>query len=111
MGRQSPHARVNYLVQGALYFPLAGYFSGDRRGPFCEVRAHRWKPLELYGSASQYRNNLENDANATALRSSSVSAGVNASLPWKLSATAPNFRGRLLVAAREVPPFPPGTAS
>jgi hypothetical protein len=80
--------RVNYVSQGALYFPLIGYFAGDRRGPFSEVRVRPWKPLEFYGSASQYRNNLENDANATMLRSSSLSAGVNAALPWKFSASA-----------------------
>ena len=78
--------RVNYVVQGTLYFPLIGYYTGDRRGPFGEVRLRPWKGLELYGSASRYRNNLENDATVTALRSSSVSVGVTAVLPWKLSA-------------------------
>ena len=29
--------RVNYVAQGALYFPLVGYFAGDRRGPFHAV--------------------------------------------------------------------------
>ena len=77
--------RANYIAQGPFYFPLVGYFTGDRRGPFGEVRLRPWAPLEFYGSASQYRNNLENNANATSLRSSSVSAGLNAHLPWKFS--------------------------
>lgn len=75
--------RANYAHQGTLYFPLIGYFTGDRRGPFGEVRLRPWKPLELYGSASRYGNNLENNPDATALRSTSVSAGLNATLPWK----------------------------
>lgn len=78
--------RVNYVLQGALYFPLIGYFTGDRRGPFAEMHWRPWKRLELYGSASQYRNNLENDPNATALRSTSASAGLSATLPWKFYA-------------------------
>ena len=78
--------RVNYVSQGALYFPLIGYFTGDRRGPFAELRWRPWTRLELYGSASQYRNNLEKDPDATALRSSSSSAGVTTTLPWKLYA-------------------------
>jgi len=79
-------ARANYLVEGELYFPLIGYFTGDRRGPFGEVRVRPWRRLEFYGAASQYRNNLANDPGATNMLSSTVSAGVNADLPWKLSA-------------------------
>ena len=78
--------RVNYVSQGALYFPLIGYFTGDRRGPFAEMRWRPWTRLELYGSASQYRNNLEKDLNATALRSTSASAGLTTTLPWKFYA-------------------------
>jgi hypothetical protein len=78
--------RANYVVEGAQYFPLVGYFTGDRRGPFIEMRLRPCKALELYGSASQFRNNLANDANTIDLRSGSFSAGFNVSLPWKLSA-------------------------
>jgi hypothetical protein len=78
--------RANYVAQGTLYFPLVGYFTGDRRGPFGELRWRPWKALELYGAASQYRNNLENNTTATDLRSTSYSAGFNAALPWKFSA-------------------------
>jgi hypothetical protein len=80
--------RVNYVLQGALYFPLVGYFTGDRRGPFAEMHWSPWKRLELFGSASQYRNNLEKDPNATALHSTSTSAGVTATLPGKFYANA-----------------------
>ena len=79
--------KANYVSQGILYFPLAGYFSGDRRGPFGEARVRPWKGLELFASASQYRNNLERDASLPVLTSSSTSAGVSALLPGKVSFT------------------------
>ena len=41
--------KTDYTRQGMLYFPLAGYFVGDRQGPFGEARWRPWKRLELYG--------------------------------------------------------------
>jgi hypothetical protein len=79
--------RANYAHQGALYFPLAGFFAGDRQGPFSEVRWRPRKSLEFFGSASSYRNNLEHDANAASLSSLSMALGLSASLPGKFSAT------------------------
>ena len=79
--------KANYVSQGILYFPLAGYFSGDRRGPFGEARIRPWKSLELYASASQYRNNLERNSSLPLLTSNSTSAGVSALLPGKVSFT------------------------
>ena len=79
--------RANYAYQGTFYFPLAGYFAGDRRGPFAEVRFHPWKNMELYGSASQYANNLEHDPTVASLNSKSLSLGLSALLPGKLSFT------------------------
>src|ERR1035441_3344425 len=72
--------RVNYVLQGAHYFPLAGYFIGDRRGPFAEIRLRPWKRVDLYAAASNYRNNLEKDRNATGMASTTTSAGVTLSL-------------------------------
>ena len=80
--------RANYARQGALYFPLVGYYAGDRRGPFAEARFRPWKRLELYGSASQYRNNLERDPTIVSISSTGTSAGVSATLPWKFSGSA-----------------------
>jgi hypothetical protein len=80
--------RLNYVLQGAHYFPLAGYFVGDRRGPFAEVRLHPWKRIDLFASASRYRNNLEKDVNAIGLASASTSAGVTVSLPAGFSGNA-----------------------
>jgi hypothetical protein len=80
--------RANYASQAVTYFPLAGYFAGDRRGPFAEARLHPWKRIEFFGSASQYRNNLEKDPAVTSLTSASTAAGITATLPGQLAASA-----------------------
>jgi hypothetical protein len=80
--------RANYAYQGLLYFPLVGYYAGDRQGPFAEARFHPWKRLELYASASRYRNNLEHDPSLPLLNSTGTAMGISALLPEKLSATA-----------------------
>ncbi|MBZ5728209.1 MAG: carboxypeptidase-like regulatory domain-containing protein [Acidobacteriia bacterium] len=80
--------RANYIRQGVLYFPMVGYFAGDRGGPFAEARYRPWKRLEFYGSASRYRNNLERNDAVTSLSSANVSGGVTATLPWKFFGNA-----------------------
>lgn len=77
--------RANYAYQGVLYLPLAGYYAGDRQGPFAEMRIRPWNRLELYGSASHYRNNLEHDAALPMLNSTSTALGISTPLPGKLS--------------------------
>lgn len=80
--------RANYIREAASYLPLAGYFLGDRSGPYVEVQ---YKPIEkadLFASVSDYRNNLDNSPEVAALRSLSSSAGVSVSLPFRLSASA-----------------------
>jgi hypothetical protein len=79
--------RANYVTQGMLYLPLAGYHAGDRRGPFAEARLRPWKKLELFGSANAYRNNLENDPRVSQMNTSGASGGVSASLPGNLWAS------------------------
>ena len=78
-------ARANYASQGVLYLPLAGYFAGDRQGPFGEVHLHPSKRLDLFGSASHYRSNLEQDAGLPSLNSTSTAMGISALLPGKFS--------------------------
>ena len=80
--------RANYVSQSATYFPLAGYFAGDRRGPFGEARVRPLKWLEFFGSASHYRSNLDNNPAVSSLASTSTSAGVTLTLPKELSASA-----------------------
>lgn len=79
--------KADYARQGVLYFPIAGYFVGDRQGPFAEGRWRPWKRLEFYGSASQYRNNLERDSGLPFLTSFGKSAGATGSLPGNLGAS------------------------
>ena len=79
--------KANYASQGLFYFPLAGYFSGDRRGPYAEARVRPWKGLELFLSTSRYRNNLESTPNVSALSSSDASVGAAVALPGKWSLT------------------------
>ncbi len=79
--------KADYMREGVLYYPLAGYFAGDRQGPFGEARWRPRKAVELYGSASRYRNNLEGDLSLPSLTSVSTSAGASAALPGSLSAS------------------------
>lgn len=77
--------KTDYTRQGLQYFPLAGYFVGDRQGPFAEGRWRPSKRLEFYGSASQYHNNLEHDNSLPFFTSLGTSAGVSGSLPGNLA--------------------------
>ena len=79
--------KADYTRQGLLYFPLAGYFLGDRRGPYGEARWRPFRRLELYGSASQYHNNLERDLSLPFLTSAGTSAGASGLLPGNLAAS------------------------
>lgn len=81
-------ARVNYARQGVLYFPLAGYYAGDRQGPFAELQYRPWSRVELTGSASQYRNNLEGNPDVATFHSTTTSAGASVQLPWKWTGSA-----------------------
>jgi hypothetical protein len=80
--------KANYTHEGIEYFPLAGYFAGDREGPFAEARWRPRKGMEFYGSVSQYRNNLERDNSLPTLQSFSTSAGASSRLPGDFSASA-----------------------
>jgi len=77
--------KADYTRQGLLYFPLAGYFVGDRQGPFAEGRWRLVKRLEIYGSASQYRNNLDHDSSLPSLTSFGTSGGASGSLPGNVA--------------------------
>jgi hypothetical protein len=73
--------RANYMFQSAAYFPLLGYYLGDRKGPFGEVRVRPVKRLELYASASRYENNVARDPALATFQSSTISAGSTLQLP------------------------------
>ncbi len=78
-------ARANYAYEGVNYLPVVGYFVGDRRGPFAEMRVRPVRRLELFASASRYANNLERNPEVPDFRSSGTSMGLTAGLPWKFS--------------------------
>ncbi len=80
--------RGGMVRQGALYLPLAGYFSGDRKGPSAEVRYRPIPRLELSSSASAFSNNLERDDRVATYRTTLLAHGVSAELPWKLTVDA-----------------------
>ncbi|HVX65800.1 MAG TPA: carboxypeptidase-like regulatory domain-containing protein [Bryobacteraceae bacterium] len=80
--------RLNWARQGKLYYPAAGYFAGDRAGPFGELRVRPWRRVELFGSASRYRNNLERDSSVPNYRSQATSAGASARLPLAFTGSA-----------------------
>jgi hypothetical protein len=77
--------RANYIYQSAAYFPLVGYYLGDRAGPFGEVKVRPSERMEIYASASEYQNNLAKDPTLPTFRNSTESAGVSIQLPAKVS--------------------------
>jgi len=78
--------KANYLYQPPSYLPVAGFFLGDRSGPFVEARFKAAEGAEFFGSASAYRDNLERSPDLPTFRSTSTSAGVSISLPFRFSA-------------------------
>ncbi|HUI57180.1 MAG TPA: carboxypeptidase-like regulatory domain-containing protein [Bryobacteraceae bacterium] len=80
--------KANYIYQPPSYLPIAGYFLGDRSGPFVEARFKASEGTEFFGSASTYRDNLENSPDLPTFRSTSTSAGVSVGLPFRFSAGA-----------------------
>jgi hypothetical protein len=80
--------RANYALLGPSYLPIVGYYAGDRRGPFGELRYRFWRRLEFYGSASRYENNLSHRDDIPTLSTSMVTAGASSMLPSKFSVSA-----------------------
>ena len=77
--------KANYIHQSASYLPIAGYFLGDRAGPYVEAQFKPIDAIELFGSVSQYRNNIDNSADLPTFRSYSSSAGASFALPYRFS--------------------------
>jgi hypothetical protein len=77
--------KANYIRESASYLPVAGYFLGDRAGPYVEAAYQPIEAIELFGSVSQYRNNIDNSADLPTYRSNSTSAGVSFALPYRFS--------------------------
>jgi hypothetical protein len=79
---------VNWVRQSKLYYPAAGYFAGDRAGPFGEIRLRPWRRVEMFGSASRYRNNLERDTSLPDYKSQSASVGASVRMPLAFTGSA-----------------------
>jgi hypothetical protein len=77
--------KANYIRQSASYMPVAGYFLGDRAGPYVEATYKPIDAVELFGSVSQYRNNIDNTSDLPTFRSNATSAGASFSLPYRFS--------------------------
>ena len=77
--------KANYIRQSSSYLPVAGYFLGDRAGPYVEAEYKPIEAIELFGSASKYRNNIDNSAGLPTFRSNSTSAGASFALPYRFS--------------------------
>jgi hypothetical protein len=77
--------KANYIRESASYLPVAGYFLGDRAGPYAEAQYKPIDAIELFGSVSEYRNNIDNSAELPTYRSFASSAGVSFALPYRFS--------------------------
>ena len=77
--------RANYVYQSAAYMPLLGYYLGDRKGPFAELKFRPVKRVELFGSIGDSENNVAGDPTLPTFRNRSESAGVSVQLPLGLS--------------------------
>lgn len=80
--------RANYVRQSTSYMPLLGYFAGDRKGTNLEGHYRPLGWVDLYGSASAYSNNLENNPDVPSFHSSAYSAGTSFTLPWRFNVGA-----------------------
>jgi hypothetical protein len=80
--------KANYVRQSTTYLPMLGYFVGDRKGPYMEGHYRPAKRVDLYGSASAYSNNLENNPDLPTFHSSGLTTGASIVLPWKFNASA-----------------------
>src|SRR5579884_3882983 len=77
--------RANYIHEAPSYLPVAGYFLGDRSGPYAELQVKPIDAVELFGSASDYRNNIQNSPDVPTYHSTSTSAGASVALPYRFS--------------------------
>ncbi|MGA3326795.1 MAG: hypothetical protein ABSF45_20205 [Terriglobia bacterium] len=78
--------RANYALQSTTYLPMLGTFVGDRKGPYAEGHYRPVKWVDLYASANEYSNNLENNPQLPTYHSSGETSGASVLLPWKFSA-------------------------
>jgi hypothetical protein len=76
---------ANYGSLSRSALPAVGYYFGDRRGPFAEIRYKLTKSLDVYINGTRSSNNIEKDPLVPNLTASEATAGATAQLPWKFS--------------------------
>ena len=72
---------ANYGSLSRSALPVLGFFFGDRKGPFAEVRYKVFRSFEFYGSAVRSQNNLEKNPTLISLTTQDLTAGANVTLP------------------------------
>jgi hypothetical protein len=82
-GRLTIH--TNFIRQGTSYLPAVGYSLGDRIGWFTESRYRLDGPVEVYGSVSDYGNNIEKRPDVPTLHSTGYTAGAAVLVRRKVS--------------------------
>lgn len=80
--------RANYVYLTSAYFPMVGYFGGDRKGPYVEGHYRPTDRIDLFASANQYANNLDGSQSVDTFNSYGWSGGVSLQLPRQFSANA-----------------------
>jgi hypothetical protein len=96
--------KADYVYQTISYLPLTGYFLGDRRGPYGEVRYKPIKRLELNASVGHFVNNLERDPLRPEIQTDSSSVVATLSLPAKVIASAQATYTGMLIGFAGSPP-------
>lgn len=76
--------RASYVRQANSLLPLAGYFVGDRSGPFAEFRYSLTKRITLFGNAARACNNLDRNPQFPSMQSRTLSGGSSVEMPGRI---------------------------
>lgn len=76
--------RANYVRQANSLLPLAGYFVGDRSGPFAEFRYSLAKRITLFGNGARASNNLDRAPQFQSMQSRTLSGGGSVEMPGRI---------------------------
>ena len=72
---------ANYGRLSLSALPVLGFFFGDRKGPYAEIRYKVFGSFELFGSALRSQNNLEKNPAIINFSTQEVTGGANVTLP------------------------------
>jgi hypothetical protein len=76
---------ANYGSLSRAALPLPGYYFGDRKGPFAELKYKLAGSFELFDSALGSTNNLERNPFLPDLSTHDITLGANATLPGRVN--------------------------